>query len=539
MPTLNFPGKQFKLDCETITRIPEGYLLTGKNVLIELPLACNSFYQHGWQSWSLTAWTGLRPQPALKPAIMRPGLTDPVYALHPFPNGSWLGATSLEDGSILLLGALGLDSHVQMRQGALQGWFETASGVAESQRWYVGCGTESELFGNYARLLGEIFGQLPARSTQRVWCSWYSLYTAIDEHSLTNIFDDLHGLPFDVLQIDDGWQVAIGDWQANPKFPTGMASLAEKIKATGRKAGLWLAPLLLVPSSRTYRDHPDWILRDDRGRPVPAGFNWGEPLFALDTTHPGVLAWLEALMKTVRGWGYSYIKLDFLYAGALPGKRHIDMPREAAYRHGLNVLRLAMGSDVYFLACGAPILPSLGLCDAMRIGTDVAAEWESYRDEVLLTNPTTPSAKNAIRTCVNRLWLASLVHVDPDVVYFRSAHNQLTTAQKAMLQDLALICDFRATSDLPQSLAGAEHQALERFLTIPRPNILRSGRYTFEFDGRSVDFSTAMSLPLPPTGAALLVSALIGWLASQPFVLKIYDQLNLAALKRIKDRNLT
>lgn len=534
MPTIAFAEKIFRLQCESVASHPDGYFLTGKNILIELPPTCHIFYRHGWHSWALTAWTNLLPLPAPKPEPMAPFHQDPVYTRHPYPHGSWLGAADLGDGDILLLGALGLDSHVQMRQGALQGWFETDQAEAESQRWFIACGPESQVFEAYARLLSQVFGQAPARSTRRVWCSWYSLFTAIDEDILARVFEGLNGLPFDTLQIDDGWQAAIGDWHANAKFPSGMTALAQKIKATGRNAGLWLAPLLLVRSSRTYHEHPDWLLRDEAGKPVPAGFNWGEQLYALDTTHPGVSEWLATLMRDVRSWGFDYIKLDFLYAGALPGKRHIDMPREAAYRQGLRVLREAMGPEAFFLACGAPILPSLGLCDALRIGPDVSGDWENYRDSVLLSNPTTPSTKNAIRTSLNRLWLAPVVQTDPDVVYFCSRENRLTADQKALLQDLALICDFRATSDLPQWLSEQERAALERFLGAPQPIIHRTSRYTFEIGGRQVDFGPAMALPVRPHGASLLISTLVGWLSGQAPVLKLFDQIGKTGLENIK-----
>ena len=62
--------------------------------------------------------------------------------------------------------------------------------------------------------------------------------------SINAIFSLKSYLPFDVLQVDDGWQVAAGDWEANAKFPQGMQTLAQQIKATGRRAGIWLAPLV-------------------------------------------------------------------------------------------------------------------------------------------------------------------------------------------------------------------------------------------------------------------------------------------------------
>ena len=69
-----------------------------------------------------------------------------------------------------------------------------------------------------------------------------------------------------MLQVDDGWQQSIGDWEANGKFPAGMQTLAQRIKSTGRRAGLWLAPLIAVKSSKLFREHKDWFLRDERGR---------------------------------------------------------------------------------------------------------------------------------------------------------------------------------------------------------------------------------------------------------------------------------
>jgi len=528
MAELHFEDFKIHAEFDTNSLIINGIILTGKNVSLRLPGEPQSYYTHGWQSWSLAAWTGLQALPASKPALLRPLQVDPVYAQHPSPSGSWVGAVEFADGKILLLGALELESRVQLRDGALQGWCE--AGPAE---WFVGYGSEIEVFNSYAQLLGKKFGYGRAQTANRVWCSWYSLYTAIDEHTLEGIFDKIGDLPFDVLQIDDGWQVAIGDWEANAKFPSGMKALTAQINATGRKAGLWLAPLLVAPSSRLYREHADWLLRDDSGRPVQAGFNWGATLYALDCTHPEALDWLAALMKQVRAWGFEYVKLDFMYAGALPGKRYQQIPREAAYRQGLAVIRKALGEDAYLLTCGTPILPALGLCDAIRIGPDVAAEWESYRDAVYLYNPATPGAKNAIRTTVNRLWLASLVHTDPDVAYFSTKENQLKPEEKGLLQDLALVCNFKATSDLPQWLSASERETLRDFL-MAQPEITRNGRYTFALGDRAVDFSPAHSLPEPPSGINWLIGEVVGWLGSQPWVLRMLDTLGKRRLEKIK-----
>jgi len=514
---LNFENLQINASSGQIGRNSAGYLLKGASVSLQLPEEPERYFRHGWQSWSLTTWQDTRlPIPVQKPTLLHPMQIDPLYAEHPAPNGSWLGAVELKDGRTLLLGALGLEAHVALHGQHLHGWFETGSG-----EWLVACGSENEIFASYAELLKERFRKAGGKPTPRVWCSWYSLYNAITEPLLQRAFDDLGDLPFDVLQVDDGWQVSIGDWTPNSKFPSGMQALAARIRASGREAGLWLAPLLVVPSSQLFREHPDWLLRDMDGDPVSGGFNFGEPLFVLDTTLPAVKEWLLALMHQVRNWGYDYIKLDFLYAGGLPGVRSNNIPRETALRQGLETLREGMGEDAYFLACGAPVLPSLGICDALRVGPDVSGEWETHRDAVLLYNPTIPGVKNAIRTTLHRLWLNPLIATDPDVAYFCSIRHTLTLEQKQLLQDLALICNFKATSDLPQWLTREDRASLRAFLEF-QPEIAQTGSYTFKIGNRAVDFSPAIPMPAPPRGMDALARGLIAWLSNQPWVMRLF-----------------
>ena len=111
-----------------------------------------------------------------------------------------------------------------------------------------------------------------------------------------------------------------------------------------------------------------------------------------------------------------------------------------------------------------------------------------------LNNPNHPSTQNAIRTSLNRLWLAPLVHPDPDVAYFRSRHCALKEDQKSLLRDLALISGFKATSDLPRWLNVADRIELHKFLEL-QPQVERLGRTRFNLDGREVRYDAALPLP--------------------------------------------
>jgi len=97
-------------------------------------------------------------------------------------------------------------------------------------------GSESYVFSKYAASLEYKFGKTRFEKVPRVWCSWYSLYKWINEPILLKVLNGLGDLPFDVFQIDDGWQDESGHWEAGRNFPSGMAAFADKIKATGRAA---------------------------------------------------------------------------------------------------------------------------------------------------------------------------------------------------------------------------------------------------------------------------------------------------------------
>jgi alpha-galactosidase len=536
MPMQNkYSCGNLQVTADTLSPIEGGFILRGSRVVIENFPSPTRYLYSGWQSWSLTSWVEIdRKIPPLRPAIMHPREVDPFYSRVMHPNGSWYGALELSKWKILFLGSLDFNAHVCYEKPNLIGLYE--EGVNE---WLLSEGNESDVFRTYSEILRKKFIKKQAQEVQRVWCSWYSLYAEIREEILLKILEDfghlghMNSYPLDVFQIDDGWQRNVGNWEANKKFPSGMKYLADKIKDTGRKAGLWLAPLILTPSSQVFKEHPEWVLRNNKGKYVSAGFNWGEHNFALDTTHPAALEWLKELMRKVKSWGYEYVKLDFLYAGALPGKRFKDIPRENAYRMGLEVIREGLG-DAYFLACGAPILPTLGLCDGLRVGQDVADYWSSHLFDDLLANFGAPGVRNAICNVLHRFWLKRLVQIDPDVVYFNSIYNTLLPEQKMLLQGLSEICQFKATSDIPQWLTEGEKKDLLRFLTT-NADVEQVGPLQFQQGSQIINFEPYINLPPPQHFSSKIMGGILGGLANLPIVINTVEKMDqMTKRKRLK-----
>lgn len=214
------------------------------------------------------------------------------------------------------------------------------------------------------------------------WCSWYYYYQNISEDSIIQnlnvLADSLKESGAKYIQIDDGFQIAAGDWNTNAKFPHGHQWLVQQIHAKGLLAGLWVAPFAVAESSAVYREHKNWLLRDENDAPKEFFANdwWGGRIFALDPTIPEVQQWLEVLFATItKVWGYDYVKIDFLYFAGEGGKYRQPVSSAQAYQMGLRAIRKGVGSDKFILGCGAPIGSSIGYVDGMRIGSDIYAAW--------------------------------------------------------------------------------------------------------------------------------------------------------------------
>jgi alpha-galactosidase len=298
---------------------------------------------------------------------------------------------------------------------------------------YVGTGTDQETFGCYFDLLG----LRPLRTPPLTgWTSWYNYYTGITQEIIQHNLDALgeHEVPLDVFQIDDGWQHAVGDWlSTNAKFPDGMGTMAEAIHRRGYKAGLWVTPFIAEERSDLLRDHPDWFLTGDNGRPVKAGYNpgWSGFFYSLDVANPALCSYLREVFDLIlHTWHFDLVKLDFLYAACR--KAPEGKTRGQVMSESMQFLRDIIGDDL-ILGCGVPLGPAFGQVDFCRIGGDVALKWEDrllstvhYRERV--------STVCALRNAIGRRHLNGVAFWnDPDVTILRDTGNSLTEAQRRTL----------------------------------------------------------------------------------------------------------
>ena len=305
------------------------------------------------------------------------------------------------------------------------------------------------------------------------WCSWYHYFGKLGWPDVVENLDtaaaDRKSFPFDVFQVDDGYETEIGDWMsARPGYPD-LGGLARAIRSKRFRAGIWTAPFSAAETSRLFAEHPDWMVAEG-GRPKPCYRGWGKTIYALDTTHPEVRGWLDTTFRTLRRAGFAYLKIDFLFAAAMPGERRRRATPIQAYRQGMRVIRRAAGRD-FVLGCGAPLLPSVGLIDGMRVGEDTAPYWK--------TKPSPfqgPNAFFALRNALMRQFMHRAFWLnDPDCVLLRDREIELTASERELYALAAGALDNMVIDSDRLSLLGPGEKALLR-----RALALRGGRAAVE-----------------------------------------------------------
>lgn len=398
-------------------------------VAMRLPITVPSgarYLRNGWQSWSSARWSV-----AGEPVGVSGARTANIAPRHPpelaaaSSEGSW--DVYLSDAwqiGVIETGALFTR---EPHTGAIVVWADGRGALPD-----VWVAPSDERDAAVAELLDRCGGRT-GRPSPLVWCSWGGRWTTpdgncggaeIDEAQLRTELPALGRLAaaglLDVAQLDDGWQADIGDWQVDATFPSGVEGLVDLLGTAGLRTGLWLAPFCVSPSSELASIHPERLLRDAAGGPVVSAHvgHWGGDVWTLDVTRADVQEWVETTVRQLIAVGVSYLKIDFCYAAALEGNRAVPMSGADATRLALGCVRSGAG-DAYLDACGAPLWPSIGIVDAMRIGADVTSVWTPPRPAGIEPGQEAGMA-SAVAATVNRsMFDGRLWANDPDHLLLR------------------------------------------------------------------------------------------------------------------------
>ena len=217
-----------------------------------------------------------------------------------------------------------------------------------------------------------------------------------------------------------------------------MKYIADEIHKKGYKAGIWLAPFNCQKISRMAKEHPDWLIKHENGKPMVGCIAWGGA-YTLDIYNDEVRAYLRKVFDVVLNeWGYDMVKLDFLYSQCFK-PRH-GKSRGEIMCDAMEFLRECVG-DKLFLGCGVPIGPALGICDACRISCDVDLTYKGQFYSRIQVSNEMLNARSAINNSIFRRHLDGRVWMnDPDVFFLRKNNLKFTDEQKFLLGKINNLC---------------------------------------------------------------------------------------------------
>lgn len=479
--------------------------LTLESVSMTFPWSCRGgrdpeqIFMNGYQSWTDShEHTILEKEPAISP--LASGMVEKYYldrygdvnfTMKPKGTGQFHGFTYcyFRDGEqYRFLGSLSERAGftVFYYNGTAQQMTieKDCAGLKISEEWNALdlvelSGTEDQVFDLYFEKMNI---PKPSGKPMTGYTSWYNHYQNISEPVIMENLEHVHemGQNFDVFQIDDGYQTYVGDWlDVNAdKFPAGLEPVVDQIHAYGMKAGLWLSPFVCEKNSRCYQQHPEWLVKDERGNPVCGGSNWST-FYALDLELSQVQDYLKEVFHQVLDvWGFDLVKLDFLYGACMQPTAY--KTRGQLMCEAMDFLRELVG-DKLILGCGVPLGPAFGKVDYCRIGPDVGLDWDGSPKEKLLHRERV-STKNTIGNTIYRRQLNGRAFWnDPDVYLLRDDNIKLSAKQKALLAQVnGLFGGLLFTSDDVGSY-DAEKQELQQSLTglhEAARRVERKGRYT-------------------------------------------------------------
>lgn len=321
-----------------------------------------------------------------------------------------------------------------------------------------------------------------------VYCTWYHAGASDENHLAAQAefaAENLRPYGLSVIQIDDGWQRGekingprknFSGARSDGPYPSGMASMASRLRTLGFVPGIWYMPFAGTHAGEYYADKQDFFATRD-GQPFEV--HWGGTCF--DLSRPEVLHHIrQTTHRICREWRYRYIKIDGLWTG-MAGRinyintgyqeDHLGEARLAdpevshiqAYRAGLRAVRHAAGPDTFILGCNLAqnmrtLGASFGLVDAMRIGPDNGRSWDQMCRG--------PFSGSNLYFLHGRVW-----YNDPDPIYVRP--DVPLSAARALASWVALTGQLNASScrydELPPDRLDLLRRTLPSHSGRPRP----------------------------------------------------------------------
>lgn len=221
------------------------------------------------------------------------------------------------------------------------------------------------------------------------WCGW-GYESNVTAKQMTDTIPKLKELGIHWATLDDRWFNNYGDWQPR-KDTFGGDTIQKMVKdfhAQGVKVQLWWLPLAVEDGNFKYGDHkyelsdvvkqhPDWLILDEHGKPARMTRN----LAALCPAVPGVQQYYKDLTERfIKDWDFDGHKLDNIYSvpRCYNPKHHHKSPLDSVN---------AMGEVYKIIFETTRGLKSDSVTQSCPCGTPPSLAWFRYMDQAVTADP--------------------------------------------------------------------------------------------------------------------------------------------------------
>jgi alpha-galactosidase len=221
------------------------------------------------------------------------------------------------------------------------------------------------------------------------WCGWGYEFGVTPKLMLDTV-PKLKELGIHWATLDDGWFNNYGDWQPNGVAFKGddIPDMVRKFHDQGIKVQVWWLPLAVEDGKFGYggrkfvvsdvvKEHPDWLILDQQGKPARMARN----LAALCPAVPEVQTYYKQVTERfIKEWGFDGHKLDNIWTMPLcyNPKHHHKSPQDSVN---------AMG-DVYKVIFETTrALKPDSVTQSCPCGTPPNLAWLRYMDQAVTADP--------------------------------------------------------------------------------------------------------------------------------------------------------
>jgi alpha-galactosidase len=221
------------------------------------------------------------------------------------------------------------------------------------------------------------------------WCGW-GYESNVTPKQMTDTIPKLKELGIHWATLDDRWFDNYGDWQPRKDTFGGDAiqKMVSDFHQQGMKVQLWWLPLAVEDGRFQYGDHkyvvsdvvkehPDWLILDEKGQPARMTRN----LATLCPAVPEVREYYKKLTERfIRDWGFDGHKLDNIYATprCYNPKHHHKSPLDSVY---------AMGEVYKTIFETTRALKPDSVTQSCPCGTPPSLAWLRYMDQAVTADP--------------------------------------------------------------------------------------------------------------------------------------------------------